>query len=238
MIIKISMTWDYNIDFSKEPDDIFDEPTVGFLSKKPDLNAFFTPILYAFICLGISVYYWITPTAKTLLAGNKSSIFFNHEYYKLITTILLHSNFAHFFSNMIYLVMFGGLLAFYYGLFVFPFAAFFLGVVTHGIALYTYPEYTNLIGSSGIVFILYGMWITLYLRVETHLTLAKRYFRVFGFSLLMFIPSKYSPGTSYRTHYIGLFLGIMFGIIYGMIKKDFFEKKNRKYRKKHEIIKK
>ncbi len=130
--------------------------------------------------------------------------------------MLLHSNIEHLLSNMLFLVPFGGLLTNYFGYRVFPLLGLVLGTATQFISLRTYPPDANLLGASGLLYVLFGLWLSLYFRAETHLTWSNKLLRIVGFGLVMFVPSQFQPEVSYRTHYIGLAIGLIAGAIYGL----------------------
>src|SRR5262249_41957327 len=114
-------------------------------------------------------------------------------------------------SNLLFLIPFGGLLTNYFGWLVFPMLGVLLGIVTQWISLKTYSDGSTLLGASGLLYVLFGLWLALYFRTETRLRWTNRLLRVVGFGLIMFIPEQFQPEASYRTHAIGLALGLLAG---------------------------
>jgi membrane associated rhomboid family serine protease len=129
--------------------------------------------------------------------------------------MLLHSDMEHLLSNLLFLIPFGGLLTNYFGWRVFPWLGLALGTATQALSLKTYPAGSNLLGASGLLYVLFGLWLGLYFRAESHLRWTNKLMRIVGFGLVMFIPSQFQSNVSYRTHYIGLGLGLAAAVVYG-----------------------
>lgn len=209
---------------SSDPDAI--TPQQSFLSQTPTQKAFYPSLLYVLLATLISLLCWRAPEYCDGFSGNARQIFIQGEWHRLITTIFLHSDVAHLLGNMMFLVPFGGLLPFYDGRRIFL-LAFLIGRVTHGIALKTYPLETSLVGSSGVLYAMFGLWLSLYYRVEAHLPKRKRWLKLLGFTLLMCVPSSFSPHVSYRAHSMGLARGLAAGSIYAHLHREAFERRNR-----------
>jgi rhomboid protease GluP len=192
----------------------------SFLSQKPLRKAFAPAVLFALAATAASVVSWLSDQFREAWIGNPESIFGGGEWYRLFTSILLHAEIRHLLSNMAFLILFGGLLTNYFGWRVFPAMGIAVGLVTQYLSLKTYPSDANLLGASGLLYVLFGLWLSLYYRAETHLTRTHRLLRILGFGLVMFVPSQFSPTVSYRTHYIGLALGLAAGAIYGFFWKE------------------
>lgn len=202
----------------------------SFLSSPPAPRAFLDGLLFAIVSAAVSVAAWHSQEFKSLLIGNPEKIFQEGEWYRVVTSILLHADLRHLLANMVFLVPFAGLLTNYYGRSVFPVLGFSIGILSQIVSLETYPPHANLMGASGLLYVLFGLWLALYFRAESHLPRAKRWMRILGFGLVMFIPSQVEQTVSYRTHYIGLGLGLVAGTIYGFLKRRDFERRNRPYR--------
>ena len=54
----------------------------------------------------------------------------------------------------------------HFGFWVFPFGAFIFGALTNALAVWTYPPETVLLGASGLVYLLGGLWLTQYIFLE------------------------------------------------------------------------
>ena len=97
------------------------------------------------------------------------------------------------------------------------------------IALKTYPPHIGLQGASGVLYVMFGLWLSLYYKAEVHVPRGKRRLRIIGFCLVMMVPSEFSPQVSYRSHLFGLVVGLIAGIIYGYIAHEEFERRNHEY---------
>lgn len=133
---------------------------------------------------------------------------------------------------MLFFVPFGGLLTYYFGWRMFPLYALILGIASQVLSLKTYAPQIGLQGASGVLYVMFGLWLSLYYKAEVHVPRGKRWLRIIGFCLVMMIPSEFSPEVSYRSHLFGLIIGLAAGIIYGFLKHDTFEKRNREYARK------
>lgn len=210
------------------PPDEYEEPVPNesFLSQRPNKKAFYPVFLYAGLCFLFTYLYWKYPELKNDLAGNRESVFGEGKLYLLVTSLLVHSDIRHVLSNMMFFVPFGGLLTFYYGWRMFPLIAVSLGIITQVISLKTYSPYTKLIGSSGVLYVMFGLWLSLFYKVETHFSKPQRWIRLIGFGLIMLVPTAFSPEVSYRTHYIGLLVGVVAGLYYARQHEEEFAKRN------------
>lgn len=212
----------------QDPEDFLEEvsaprPRHSFLAERPSKRAFVFSSLYAMAAAVVSVLSWRSEVFEDRLVGNPEKIFSGGEWYRLVTSLFLHADIAHLLANMLFLVPFGGLLTFYFGWRVFPVLGIVLGIVAQFLSLKTYAPNMNLLGSSGLLYVLFGLWLSLYYRAESHLTRGRRLMRILGFGLAMLVPSQVERAVSYRTHYIGLALGLAAGIVYG-----FFWKSSRR----------
>lgn len=190
----------------------------SFLAQWPRRRAFLSGVLFALAATASSVVAWNLPDFKDAWIGNPRKIFVEREWWRLLTSILLHSDLKHLLSNLLFLIPFGGLLTNYFGWRVFPALGLALGVMTQYLSLKTYDPGDNLLGASGLLYVLFGLWLALYYRMETHLPWERRFLRIVGFGLVMFIPQQFQPNVSYRTHYIGLAAGLLAGALYPLMK--------------------
>jgi len=201
----------------------------SFLSERPKPRAFIPAVLYALTSGLLSALYWMDPAFKANWGANLHLVFDQWEWYRLLTSMMLHSDIRHFASNMMFLIPFGGLLTFYFGKRMFPLLALMLGIATHALTLMNYPLNVFLLGSSGLLYAMFGLWLSLYYKVETHIPTAKRWLRVLGFGLVMFIPSQFKANVSYQAHFIGLVLGLVSGLVYAKIYAEEFRRRNEPY---------
>jgi len=202
-------------------EDEADEPTplpdVSLLSVHPSHWAFFWAVLYAVLSGIITIWAAWDPAFRASCHINGYTL---HEWdapVRLLASMMVHSGFDHYLGNMILLVPFAGFATAFYGFWAFPVILVTLGIVTHWLTILSYPLYMGLVGSSGLLFVVFGFWLVLYAWVESHLSFPKRVLRLSGFGLLMLIPHSYSPTTSYRAHYIGLGLGAVAGVLFILV---------------------
>ena len=191
------------------------------LSRKPANGSGAVAIASVFVLLGTSVLYWTNALGlASLLPASRQSVFIEGEYWRLLTTLGVHASFEHFLSNAIVFAVLAYLLHGYYGPVVYPAWSVALGAVVTAIALTTYPPLTDLVGASGLVYLMAAFWLTLYLLVERRLSLGKRLIRAVGFGLIVLAPTAIEPQVSYRTHALGFAAGILLALAYFSKKKE------------------
>jgi membrane associated rhomboid family serine protease len=191
------------------------------LSRKPARASF--PIALGSVALLVvtSLVYWSDAFGlATLLPASHEMVFARGEYWRLVTTILTHADVPHLLSNGIVFGILAFLLYGYYGPFVYPTLTLVLGALVTALALRTYPADTLLLGASGVVYLMAGFWLTLYLLVERRTGLRMRLVRAVGFGLIVLVPTAVEPTVSYRTHAIGFGVGVAFGIAYFWKRKE------------------
>ncbi len=134
--------------------------------------------------------------------------------------MLIHADVNHFLSNGPGLFLFGYLLYGYFGRSVYPVAVILLSTVVNFISIATYSPGARLLGASGVVYLMAGFWLTLFVSVERRFSIPNRLIRSSGFAFIMLLSSTFDPSVSYRTHYIGFVTGILFGITYFILHKE------------------
>lgn len=174
-----------------------------------------------FIAL-VTMVYWNNDFAiAEKLEASKQLVFSNHEYYRLWTASLIHADLKHLLSNLFMFFILGWFLSGYFGFFLFPLSAFFMGGVLNALILPSYAPTTTLLGASGIVFYLGGVWLSLYFFIQRQQSFFQRFLRIGGVTLALFMPSEaFDPSISYRTHFLGLALGAVVGSVYFLFKKN------------------
>jgi membrane associated rhomboid family serine protease len=186
-----------------------------FLSRPPRKNsAAVSLIVIAAVFLFCVIYWGNSFGLKDRLYVDRDAVIQFHQYWRLFTGILVHADMNHFLSNALGLFLFGYLLHGYFGPVVYPFSVFALGILVNFVSIATYPAGTRLIGASGVVYLMAGFWLTLFVSTERRYSIPKRLLRSVGFALVMLISSTFDPAISHRTHGIGFFTGIVFGLIY------------------------
>jgi rhomboid protease GluP len=196
------------------------------LSRKPR-NATVGLIAVGVITL-MSLIYWSSFLGlESILTATRSGIFERGEYWRLFTALGAHADPQHLLSNSLGFGLFSFLLYDYFGFAVFPVATVLLGALVNALAIWTYNPEVHLLGASGMVYLMTGIWLTLYLFVERRLTIGQRIMRSLGFALAVLMPSTFEQAVSYRTHAIGFVVGVVFGLIYFWINKTEIRKRER-----------
>ena len=198
------------------------------LSRKPAPKSFLVALGSVLLLFVASVIYWSDSFgAASLLPASRESVFFHGEYWRLVTSLLVHADWAHFLSNAVVLGVLAFLIYGYYGPLAYPALTLVLGALVTAISLRTYPTETWLLGASGVVYLMAGFWLTLYLLVERRIPPKKRFVRAVGFGLIVLIPTAVEPAISYRTHLIGFVVGFGFALAYFTKRKDALRAKER-----------
>ena len=149
------------------------------------------------------------------MPASPRAVFEHGEIWRLWTTLFAHADIGHLASNSLLFFILGFFLNGYFGSLVFPLAALAFGGLTNLIVLRTYEPEIYLIGASGVVYWMGGVWLVLYFILSRQKNLAQRTLRTLGVAILIFMPAQtFEPHISYRTHFIGFVLGIGFGCIH------------------------
>lgn len=214
-----------------EPELIAEERLVSTLiTGKPSIDAFIVASLTVLVITLVSLFYWQAPTVwSDLLPAANEQVFSQHQIWRLFTAVFIHADMEHLLSNMYMLWIFIFFVFGYFGFGVFPVLSLFIAGLVNALAVYSYAPQIQLLGASGLVYILGGFWLTLYLLVQRQYKFINRLMRVLGIAVIIFMPSTFVPSTSYRTHAIGFAAGVLMGIFY------FY--KNKKEIRSHEIYK-
>ncbi|KYG69928.1 rhomboid family intramembrane serine protease [Bdellovibrio bacteriovorus] len=196
-----------------------------WLTRKPSGRAWFAASWSVLFLIIGSVFYWQNfYKFSTWMSASQFSVFSQHQYWRLWTTLFAHADLGHLASNSILFFIFGYFLSGYFGLWVFPILAFLLGGVTNALTILTYAPDINLIGVSGVVYWMGGMWLVLYLMLDEQRTWLQRSLRAVGVALGVFMPSTaFEPNVSYRAHLIGFVVGVVTGFIYYLFRKKEFK---------------
>lgn len=201
---------EYDRNFLAEEDPVIPEP--GPLSIMPSLHYIHPAMLMYIIFIIISVLYWQTPI-KDMLWVSGESLFQQGQFWRVITSICAHADAVHLLSNSLLFFVFGWLMHAYFGWKLFPVAALFGGVSASVMTVYVYEPTVRLLGASGMVYSMVGLWLVFYVRYDTNHRVVVRFMRSMGFSLIMMFPTAYNPTTSYLAHASGFIAGIITGLI-------------------------
>ncbi len=186
-----------------------------YLTRKPAPRSQWVALGSVAVLFMASLVYWSDLFGiASLLPASRESVYFRGEYWRLGTSNLIHADFQHFLANGVVLGVLAFLLYGYYGASVYPGLTLFFGAIVTGLALRTYPAQTWLVGASGVVYLMAGFWLALYLMLERRVGIGKRLVRAIGFGVIVLVPTAFEPAVSYRTHLIGFLVGIGFAIAY------------------------
>jgi rhomboid protease GluP len=214
---------------SQKPLLIEERRLVGTLiTKSPKSNSFFWASGTILLMCLISIFYWQAPEGwAQLLPAIRSSVFDQHQWWRLVTAIFIHADLEHLLSNMFMLWIFSFFIFGYFGFSVYPVYSLLSAVGVNALAIATYGPETQLLGASGLVYVLGGIWLSLYFFIQRQYPALNRLIRVVGIALMIFAPTTFVPSTSYRTHAIGFAAGLLMGLCY------FY--KNKKQIRSHEV---
>ncbi len=148
------------------------------------------------------------------MPASRDMVFVSKDYWRLLSTLFVHADAGHLVSNVALYAILSFLLYGYFGWLVFPLASWLLAIPMTALALRTYPGETQLIGASGLVHLMGGIWLSLYLLIATNKSVGQRILRSGGVMLGIFFPTSFEAKTSYRVHFIGLAIGLGAGAIY------------------------
>lgn len=196
-----------------------------WLSRRPSPIAGMVAALSVFLLVvGAIVYLQNFFNAQDWMPASREAVINQHQWWRLWTTLFAHADTGHLLSNLFLFFVMGYFLNGYFGIFVFPIAAFALGGLTNLLVLLTYSPEIKLIGASGVVYWLGGAWLGLYFLIDQKRTYFQRFLRAGGVALGIFWPATaFDPNISYGAHLIGFLIGFVFGLLYYANKKDLFK---------------
>jgi rhomboid protease GluP len=195
-----------------------------WLTRKPRPTAQAIALLSWFVlALGCAVFWRDLWSAQLWMPATQMTVYGEGEFWRLWTTLFAHADLGHLAANSLLFYILGYFLCGYFGTRVFPGAALVFGGLINAFALLTYHPGVHLIGASGVVSWMGGVWLTLYLFINTKLSYTQRSMRAFGVALLLFAPAEtFDPKVSYRTHMIGFVIGVLCGLIYYFMRREKF----------------
>ena len=160
--------------------------------------------------------------SENWMSATPNLVFTHREYWRLWTAFLIHADAGHLLGNLFLFLPMTYVLVGYFGLWLIPSLSFLSGGLINFIVLKTMPSEMNLLGISGVVYWMGGLWMTLYLLIDRRFPWRRRIANVLFIGLFLLVPEKYNPQVSYRSHVVGLFVGILCGFfIYQWRKKEF-----------------
>jgi len=188
------------------------------LSQQPRENSGLIAVTSVLVLFAVSVLSWKEGEhLYRVLAAEPTRVFAKEEYWRLFTAMGVHADMAHLLGNAVLFGFFAYLLYGYFGFRVFPVLVSFLGCLVNSASLLTYPKGTWLVGASGLVYLMAGFWLTMYVSIERRLSIKRRLLRSIGVALIVLVPTALQPSVSYRTHAIGFVVGVVAGIIWFLL---------------------
>ncbi len=200
---------------------VFTKIRANWLNKRIHPDAAIVAAIASLFIMLVSIIDWSNQFGLSgYLDASGQLVFGQREFWRLWTATLVHSDLKHLLSNLFMFFILGWFLFGYFGSVLFPLSAFVAGGILNAVILQTYDPHVTLIGASGIVFYLGGVWLALYFFIQRQLSLFQRVLRTGGVALALFMPSEvFDPAISYRTHFLGLFVGAIVGTIYFVLHK-------------------
>ena len=201
--------------FDEWRDDRDEVVTDTFLTRKPAPQSSRIAAVSVLVLLVGSMLYWSDALgASALFPASRRAVYVDGELWRLLTSLVAHADIQHFLSNAIVFGVLAYLLYGYYGAVVYPGLTVLFGAITTALALRTYPATTLLVGASGVVYLMAGFWLALYLLIERRVRFGKRLIRAVGFGVIILFPTVIEPSVSYRTHFIGFLVGVSVAFAY------------------------
>ncbi len=145
-----------------------------------------------------------------------SKIFVELEVWRRFTSMFLHGDVMHLFSNMIALLLFGTYVELNFSKFEFLLIYFISGLIGNMFSLYLLPFNVISLGASGAIFGLIGATLSLVIVERDTPLIMLGLFYVF-----YFVFSSFSPGINYFAHIFGLLAGFLTGYVLKRKKKSF-----------------
>jgi rhomboid protease GluP len=185
-------------------------------------------VFFLSTCIITSLFYWNESIELSkLLSANPQNVFKEKEYWRLFTTLFAHGGIEHLLSNSLMLFFLTYFVTSFYGYFISIPLSLTMGALVNLLVLLAFKQNTTLVGISGIIYYLWGLWFVLYLFIDETITFIRRLVKVFAIFFILLVPTSYSPTTSYLAHYIGFAVGVLTGLaIY-----PFFRNKLSHYKK-------
>jgi len=171
------------------------------------------------ISINVLLYFFFSLAFEDLfyqLVQINSKIIVELEVWRLFTSMFLHGNAMHLFSNMIALLLFGTYVELNFSKFEFLLIYFISGLIGNMFSLFLLRFDVISLGASGAIFGLIGATLSL-LIVERNTPLI-----MLGlFYVFYFVFSSFSPRINYFAHIFGLLGGFSTGFAFKRKKKSF-----------------
>ena len=191
------------------------------LTPRPAPGAAWVALASLWVIALFSAEYWHDVVGiADQLSASPSQVFQDGEWWRLLTTMLVHGDLPHLAGNALALGLLSYLVYGYFGPLAYPTISLLLGIVITALTLLWYPTDVTVVGISGLIYGLATFWLTSFFLIQRNHSWPKRLLRCFGFSLIMLIPTTVEPTVSYRAHAVGALVGIVAGIVHFYLRKD------------------
>ncbi len=137
-----------------------------------------------------------------------SKIVYDLELWRLITSMFLHGDFLHLFSNMVSLLIFGSYIELSFSKYKFVLIYFISGFLGSLLTVFFLPLNTISLGASGAIFGLIGAALSILIIDRNNPLIILGLVYVF-----YFVATSFSPGINYFAHIFGLLGGFVTGFI-------------------------
>ena len=161
----------------------------------------FNTLLYFFFSFGFDDVYY-------LLVQINSKVFYDLELWRLVTSMFLHGDVLHLFSNMVSLLIFGSYIELSFSKYKFVLIYFISGFLGSLFTLFFLPLNTISLGASGAIFGLIGAALSILIIERNNPLIILGLIYVFYFVIMSF-----SSGINYISHIFGLLGGFVIGYI-------------------------
>jgi len=194
----------------------------NFLSKERFAYALpLTFIVLVGILILSNIYWHPEMYLSEYLKATPTLVFENGEYWRLFTSSLIHGDLSHFLSNSLMLSLMGYFVTAYYSWYIYPFLSVLMGGLINYSVLLSFNRDIAIVGASGIVYYLWGFWLILYLFIQRHIPLSRRFMKIAAIFLALLVPTSFAANISYLAHGIGFILGLLTGLLYFIVNRKF-----------------
>lgn len=194
-----------------------------WLDRRPQPYAFQLALLIScFVVLGASLEFLNLFDVSEWMAASQRSVYTDGQVWRAWTSLLVHADTRHLFSNFVLFLPLLWLLINHFGPFWLPLLGFVCGGLVNLIVLTGMREDVRLVGLSGVVYWLAGTWMTLFFLIDRRKTLRRRFSLVAILIALILLPDKFEARISYMSHLLGFIFGLMVGLSYFVIYRQQF----------------
>ena len=162
----------------------------------------FNSLLYLFFSFGFEDVFY-------LLVQINSKVIYDLEIWRLVTSMFLHGDFLHLFSNMVSLLIFGSYVELSFSKYQFILIYFISGFLGSLLTIFFLPLYTISLGASGAIFGLIGAALSILILDRNNPLIILGLIYAF-----YFVITSFAPGINYFAHIFGLIGGFTAGYLF------------------------